>query len=342
MKIDRLIEKTTEKDGVKKWKVIVGIVVGLVIVFCLSYCYVYWYVDLDEYLSETKDIVSLYEFYDAKVGEDETAVFFIGNSIVGHPVYPPEINRILNEKGYDITTYNLAISSDVALERSLEIQKIIDAKPSLVIYGVSYNNILSKGSRLDERTKLVYSKLDVRNDALALFTNEEITSYLLSPPDLIYLKKYLENAKKYSGKSSTSRTYDYFVDCYGLEWRLYADTQKMSYDEIKNDVSNINHVVGDEDNRYKDALLYSVKTLQDAGIPVVIISMPIHPAYSEKISDESRQNFHNLLDQTGVKWYDMEFLYGDEFFRDYIHSLFETGALVFAPVMADLIIQEMS
>ena len=101
MKIDRLIEKTTEKDGVKKWKVIVGIVVGLVIVFCLSYCYVYWYVDLDEYLSETKDIVSLYEFYDAKVGEDETAVFFIGNSIVGHPVYPPEINRILNEKGYE-------------------------------------------------------------------------------------------------------------------------------------------------------------------------------------------------------------------------------------------------
>ena len=31
MKIDRLIEKTTEKDEAKKWKVVVGIVVGLVL-----------------------------------------------------------------------------------------------------------------------------------------------------------------------------------------------------------------------------------------------------------------------------------------------------------------------
>ena len=100
-------------------------------------------------------------------------------------------------------------------------------------------------------------------------------------------------------------------------------------------------VVTNESTICKDALLYNVRTLQNAGIPVIIINMPLHPLFSEKVTDESRQNFFDLLNQTGAKWFDMEKDYGDEFFRDSHHAMFEEGALVFSPRMADLIIQEL-
>ena len=60
------------------------------------------------------------------------------------------------------------------------------------------------------------------------------------------------------------------------------------------------------------------------------------------LSQPIKQIFYGLLNQTGATWYDMERDYDSSFFRDTHHARFDTGALVFAPVMADLIIQELS
>ena len=98
-------------------------------------------------------------------------------------------------------------------------------------------------------------------------------------------------------------------------------------------------IVTNESTRYKQALIYNVQTLQNAGIPVVLINMPLHPLTSEKITDESRQNFYDLLNETGAKWYDMELGCGDEYFFDSHHMTFY-GATQFAPRMAELIISE--
>ena len=353
MKIDRLIEETTEKDGVKKWKVIVGIVVGLGIVFAGLYGYIFVYSDVDTYLQDRKLITNLYDFYDLKVGNDETAVYFIGSSIIGRSIYPPEINNILSEKGYDIKTYNLYYTGDIPLERSLEIQKIIDSNPSLVIYGVTYRSVVSgyDKARFSERVNLVYDRLDVRDDAYVLFTPSEIEE-ICSIPNLDYFMSFVDSAQSYKasiqkyGISKNAMLYDYAIDPYGFNYRVNLDKNDETESAILKAANNPNNswrpIITNESTRYKDAFLYNVKTLQDAGVPVVIINMPIHPLVSEKITDESRQNFYGLLNQTGATWYDMERDYDSAFFRDTVHARFDTGALVFAPVMADLIIQELS
>ena len=82
MKIDKLIEKTTEKDGVKKWKVVAGIVVSLILVLSI-YLGVYYIADVETYINETKDSPHLSDFYDAKKGSNENSVYFRGSSIVG-------------------------------------------------------------------------------------------------------------------------------------------------------------------------------------------------------------------------------------------------------------------
>lgn len=69
--------------------------------------------------------------------------------------------------------------------------------------------------------------------------------------------------------------------------------------------------------------------------------MPIHPELSKVVSDESRNNYFNLLNQTGVAWYDYENYFNGDAFVDIHHVTFDS-AKSFSSVFADLIIQELT
>ncbi|HJJ41694.1 MAG TPA: hypothetical protein O0W90_00055, partial [Methanocorpusculum sp.] len=237
------------------------------------------------------------------------------------------------------------MDGDIPRDRSLEIQKIIDSKPSLIIYGVTYRSITdeSSDSSFLERVNLVHSRLDVREDSYFLFTNDEL-KMITTGPSFLYNKTFFRSAlkDKLFGKDDKTNKINYKIDPYGDNHRKYWGNLSDNSQIIR--FSNDPHnkwrpIVTNESTIYKEALIYNVKTLQDAGIPVIIINMPIHPLFSEKITDESRQNFFDLLNQTGAVWYDMERDYGDEFFYDSHHASFY-GAHQFAPVMADLIIEQ--
>ena len=87
------------------------------------------------------------------------------------------------------------------------------------------------------------------------------------------------------------------------------------------------------------AFEFILKRLEEEKIPVILLVLPQHPILSELTSSESRQNFHNYLNSTGAIWYDMEQMYGDEHFADLVHTAWN-GTVEFAPVLADIIIQE--
>lgn len=353
MKIDRLIEKTTEKDEAKKWKVVVGIVVGLILAGCLFF--VFWTSFMtpiiDDYVANTKQTVAVYDFYDLKVGEEETAVYFIGSSWVGCGIDSDGINRILEDKGYDITVYNLGIDGDVhPLQTSLQVQNIIDSKPSLVIFGVSYFTLNENDGLNDEKVFIVGDKLKIRDDARYLYSNND-KMILTEPRSVFDEKRFTINALVHLLKGSPTIDVSSSTDMYtlpkGWNWR-YTEENNVNYDYdafIQNaKKNNIGTVVTKEMTEAKSAMLYNAKTLSDAGIPVIFINMPIHPETSYDISDESRQIFFDFLDTTGVKWYDYEYACQDDdyWYKDGYHMAPVTGAGLFAPVMADLIIQEMS
>ncbi len=353
-KIEDLLNRTVrDETNVTKgslslsFKIYIVIICSVIIsvICCFSLLPVLYYVaDVNGYLQDNKQIINLYDFYDQKLGENESAVFFIGSSIVGYSIYTPEINRILKDNYFNITSYNLVVHSDIPIERALDIQKIIDAKPSLVIFGITYRSVTDEIdlSRFFDRTKLVYSRLDIRGDCVWLYTEDEKKYF--SPLNDLERKKYLHSAINY--KLSGYRSYgslDYIVDPYGYEERMkmqLSPIDKKKIIALANDPNNVwRPIVTNESTRYKDALIYNVKTLQDAGIPIIILNMPLHPLYSEKITHESRANFYDLLNETGAVWYDLERDYGDDFFIDDRHATFD-GALKFAPRMADLIIEQ--
>lgn len=348
---DDILDKTKRKEPeAKKWAVVVGVIVSVLVAyfgfgFYLYSCGVWDVVD-------SKAIVHRFDFYDEmKMGNhDGRIVYFVGDSTVGHAMYPREINLQLEKQGHgDITTYNLVEDGCRIVKRTVEIQNIIDTKPDMVVVGVTY---LLGGGLSEDRITLVHNQLDVRDDSLYLFTDKERDMFN-NYPTLTFLKTYLDSAKKkdYWGSGE-------FWNYYDMDY----NSIKVTSDDLNGDFSSLSRGVTNKDalmtevsaktgtwfpivtsemNRDKEALLYFVNTLQNEGIEVVLINMPLHPLVSEKITDESRQNFYDLLNQTGAVWYDFEMAYNDEFFQDSHHAS-KYGGMIFAPVMADLIIQEMS
>ena len=346
-KAEDILDKTKRGEPeAKKWKVVVGIVVGLVLAGGLLFGALV-FVDVDGYLYSEKEVLHLYEFYEDKVGEDECAVFFLGSSMIGDSIYTKGINENLKNAGYDITSYCLVMQGDTPLRRTVQIQNIIDSSPSLVVIGVTYGDVINP-SWPSERVILVHDKLKIRDDSLYLFSEDELSDFKVES-DLLYKKSYIRSALL-AGDVGSSIMWDYYTHPYSQMRDITSDNISELIVDIDEDSlimalhGGDRYYIGkvpEELTRHKEALIFNVKTLQNSGIPVVIINMPLHPITSSYITDESRQNMYDLLNQTGAAWYDMERDYDDTFFKDNHHaSLY--GALQFTPVITDLIIQEMS
>ena len=103
MKIDRLIEKTTEKDEAKKWKVVVGIVVGISICFLMYFGLLLISEPIiDDYLSNVsphpKATLYAYSIYDNTSANYSNSVFFMGSSIVGNAFKTDKISSYIYTK----------------------------------------------------------------------------------------------------------------------------------------------------------------------------------------------------------------------------------------------------
>ena len=347
MKIDRLIEKTTEKDGVKMWKVVVGIVVALGVVFTL-FLGVLWAVDVDGYL-ESKSIIKIYDAYEKKANDDSNFAYYLGDSTASYSIYPPLIRDKLSDSGYDFSLFGVEVGNEAPLMRVLQIQNIIDSQPSAVIYAISYRHISDYEHWVPENLYLVHDELKIRDDCLYLYTSEEIDD-ISHELNLFDKRVFLESALKTKINELFSRDtlgHPSWHDDEGIYYNLGDERASMQHgvDEIveaaKNPRNSFRPEITNESTRNKEALLYISQTLTENDIPLIFISTPINPIMADEISAESRQNFHDFLNSTGAVWYDMEYAIPSEYFVDVYH-LGEEGCLMFSPMLADIIAQEMS
>ena len=352
---DNILDKTKRKEPeAKKWKVVAGIILGLV----LSLSILYGLYAVTEPIVKSGDtslstIDNLYAFYDLNIGNEETAVYFLGSSLTSFEIYSPLIDEELQKRGYDVTTYNLFVEADTPRLRALQIDEIIESQPALVIYGVSYRTITTN-SLHHGRTLASLSHIEFTPELKRFYTDSELISLNHGS---FYQKGYVfENLKKavqYIGTESTPsspkeisrETALRYAKDSTSSWVKKKSSETKDMDAVikalDNPTNDWRPVVPSGDTLNKQAFMYNVKKLEEAGIPVVIINMPVSPLLSEKITDESRQNFYDYLDSTGVTWLDMENMYDDSHFFDYIHSTWE-GSLDFSQEMVDLIIQELS
>jgi len=363
-----ILDKTKRKEPeAKKWKVIVGIVVGLVLACGLFYgCY---YVVLapivDSYIAD-KPISHLYDFYDLNVGENETAIYFLGNSQIGADVYIPLVQKELDERGYsDLRVYNIYRDSDNPVRRLSQIEDIVESEPSLVIYGVSSWMFTRDGGWVDEDVILVKDRLNLNSSADYLYSQDELDDLYSETINPMYMKKFLSGAittqlpKMISGSVHVVDPITYITQNTWGPWETdekrtrYSNTfgingqDLLEYVEITETYANTSRnqiplcpFVGEETRKLL-AFEYMLERFEDEGIPVVLVIMPEHSILNENTPAVSETNLRNYVTNTGLSWYDLDEMYGDEIMADLTHVHWD-GAVTLAPVWADIVIQEMS
>ena len=351
-KIEDLLNRTVrEEKNVTKGspslsiKVYIVIICSVIISICIFFG-LYCVADVDTYLKDNKEIINLYDFYDQKVGENETAVYIIGSSVVAESIIPPEINSLLAQKGYDnIKFYTCSLSGDTPITRSVQLQNIIDSKPSLIIYGLMPRDIGADDWR-DEYFGLVHDRLRLMNDSDYLYSAYQAKSFN-KHEGIWYNKKFIQNALKYRyfAENKPHSTLNYSYDPLGEEYREYISSKGSDQSATIADVNNpksrwrSESEVGDEWTQNKEALMYIVKKFKENDVPVIIVNMPINPLLSERISNSSYSNYFDLINGTNVTHYDLDGFGSPDDFMDSVHMNYD-GALKFAPRMADLIIEQ--
>lgn len=365
---DDILDKTKRKEPeAKKWKVVVGIVLGLVLACGLFYgCY---YVILapivDSYIAD-KPISHLYDFYDLNIGKNETVIYFLGNSQIGSDVYTPLVQKYLDDSGYsDLKVYNIYRSSDNPIRRLPQVENIVESNPSLIIYGVSPWIFTADDGWVDEDVILVKNRLNLNSSADYLYSQDELDDLYSETSGPMYMKKFVIGAitsqlpKMISGSVHVVDPITYITQNTWEPWETdekrtrYSNTfgingqDLLEYVEITETYANTSRnkiplcpFVGEETRKLL-AFEYMLERFEDEGIPVVLVIMPEHSILNENTPAVSETNLRNYVTNTGLSWYDLDEMYGDEIMADLTHVHWD-GAVTLAPVWADIVIQEMS
>lgn len=345
-KAEKVQNHLKSADEPKKWKAYVIVAVGVLVGVGLLFG-VIWFADVDEYLQDNKQIINLYDFY-SKDHSNSTNVYLVGSSQIGRAVYTPLVNQILQDEGYNISVFSLSVDSDLPIQRLTELQEIINSNPTLIIWGVSYRDFYNKKGYdstyylPDERFKLTHGKVKLTDGAREFYSQDFLDS-LDRLPGLFYYKTFITSSYRYKFGGNKSNI-NYTVDNYDYNYRI-ANTKSTSLDALKKQTSQItgywkNEVDINSENRY--AFDYMIKEFNKQNIPVIVLSMPLHPLLSDTFTTKSIDNYFQILNETGVAYYDYEALFADASdFSDMYHMSF-SGAQKFSPLIADLIIQELS
>lgn len=343
-KAEKLQNYLKSADEPKKWKayviVAVGVLVGVGLFFggmaVLNPI-------IDKYLDENKEITALYNFYDTKAGETTDAVYFVGASNVAESVYPPEINRILAEKGFEnITVYTAYVSSECPLDRLIHLQKLIDSKPKLVIYGIVASKI-SKDSVTDDNILIVKDRLSLYDNISQFYTDDEL-QLLYGETNPYDKKRFIKSALLYALNPHREFNIDYSVDplggAYAREHIFGANVDPKNIAYLYDPETVLTYPISNSSRTVK-AFNFILSELEKNGIKVVVVNAPINPLTSDKISEDTRNKYFSILDDTGYEWADFEYRIPAEYFFDGSHTTF-AGAMKLAPMWADLIIQELT
>lgn len=343
-KAEKLQNHLKSADEPKKWKAYVVVAVGVLVGVGLFFGgMAVLNPIIDKYLDENKEITALYNFYDTKAGETTDAVYFVGGSYVAESVYPPEINRILAEKGFEnLTIYTAYVSQECSLDRLIHLQKLIDSKPKMVIYGMTAS-ALSLNSITEDNVLIVKDRLSLYDNISQFYTDDEL-QLLYGETNPYDKKRFIKSALLYALNPHRDFNIDYSIDplggAYAREhiWGANVAPQKIAY--LYDSETVLTYPVSSTSRTVK-AFNFILSELEKNGIDVVVVNAPINPLASDKIDEDTRSKYFSILDETGYDWADFEYRVPAEDFFDGVHTKF-SGAMKLAPMWANLIIEELT
>jgi hypothetical protein len=125
------------------------VTISFIISFSIFYSSLYFY-HLGNHIDPITGVSNIQNveknFYEQNFDTHEKKIFILGSSQVRslNTIY---IHDILKENDYNYTVYNLAKNVDVPLNRLQTIDLIVQAKPDIVVYGISSRDFVTSESQ---------------------------------------------------------------------------------------------------------------------------------------------------------------------------------------------------
>jgi len=274
-------------------------------------------VAIDPYLHATNRYVNYFDFY--ANNKEENKIYFIGSSFVEYGVNASEVERAMN---YSYKAYNLGISADTK-NRVVELDSLLKSNPKIVVYGVSYNSFYNDSfveqfPNLKNRIGFVTDRVKLDPYSLQLFNSTERSLIQQNYLYLLAYKRYLLiPSLKMTLASRLNIKYDTPQDFSFKEWN-FPELIICNYtrEQFKNHVYKAFRA----DNNNKKAFRHIVESMNEQGIHVIIVNMPLNPNCSFWISNESRRNYLDLVANVGCPYHDLEALCSPMEFKDHGHA----------------------
>ena len=289
-------------------KVIFSLFIG-VILACTAYGAIITLL-VNPYLEDHtwKLISNNFDVYQANSSREK--VYLIGNSQIMADVNVTQVAQVLDNASVEI--YNLGVNFDTPLQRTIELQRLLQSRPSLVIMGNTFCS-LSNLTRYvpEDNLALVSEKITLDDYSRTLFTpgQLELIQYTI-PQQYIFKRKFIVPAVQ--RKLGIT-----------IGGRAVVVNESLTYDEklmiAQNPYDAFLAPVYQDDNEQKKAFLYIAAQLRRNNIPFIYLHMPLDPLRTATITSETRRNYFAFLNETGVPYYDFESTYPMDEFYDLEH-----------------------
>jgi hypothetical protein len=284
------------------------------------------------YLTTDEEI----SFYN-NLNKEQNLVFIIGSSHIVSLNATIISNNISNDlKKYDV--YNLGKIGDSPVMRLQTIEKILESKPKIILYGISFRDFQIPIHEEDvSLPKLVFSTL-INNISIKLFPyNPQLLS-------LFSLKTVFQFNQSPDFDLNLSNITDEYTPFYNYN----SSPTIKEFDEIKNQGSSVPQWIKQtEKHRNVAALKNIIEKSKQENIKLVLFTTPLHQTYLDYLTNSQKEQFYKLLSdfdtQYDVKIYDLTYSYIDNnIWQDASHISYHNDVTIFNQDISNLLKNEMN
>lgn len=327
-------------------RVLLVIFASLVLSLTITYSLNYW------------DDFNVKLFYNQDSDSDEKKIFLIGSSQT-RMLDAIFIEKYIETTQNDFKVHNLGIPLDNPKKRINELQDIIDIKPTIVVYGVSFRDFTKSVSKQTPITDVITQTKPNQTiiDPEKFFQSielEESFNYVCEGCGELFKTKYFENPQKTTikfinallGKDADLEFLNQYFFTYGKKTYEVNNESvlKQQYEQFAK--KNKNFIVyGNEENINSDDLEEIIFSLKKNNISVILFSVPYPSVYLEKISESDIEIFTSILEkiskENDLKVYHLYDKYAElNIWRDIRHVSMTNTTSTYSLDVAKIILQE--
>ncbi|MCJ7443179.1 MAG: hypothetical protein MUO26_01375 [Methanotrichaceae archaeon] len=275
---------------------------------------------IDPYLKATNWSINLFDFYENN--NEVNKIYILGDSLAQMGIDPLATGDYLKKNNESFKVYNLHYAGDNPYVRIVELAHMARSKPKIIVFCPQYrwfSTLYWTPSwgfypQLEDRYSLVADKTILDPYTRSLFNKTQLDLIQKDSLNLFFYKKrYLIPSLQfriYEALSINNSAMPRITNFNREVWPVYW---------IKKPQDTPNCEIIEDNNIQKKAFLYMTRYLKGQGIHVIIINMPYHPDYLRTISNESKNNYSNLMNETGCSYYNLDSFCSDLEFFDYGH-----------------------